>query len=103
MSQHSSNCILCGRSTPGPVVCYRCFFDYEYRQYKPKEVEDPPPVLKPKKILRTQPDWETLEDDYSVPYLHQKPTNGKQHPTLELPPNRVKHEPGGLWSRLEFS
>ncbi len=100
MSHHSNTCILCGRSTPGPVVCYRCFFDYEYRQYKPKEIEDPPPVLKSKKVLGTQPDWEALENDYSVPFLHQNPRNGKRHSPPDLP---LKHEQGGLWSRLGFS
>jgi len=41
MSEDHKTCILCGRPTSGLPVCYRCFFNYDYRSYDPKPPAPP--------------------------------------------------------------
>jgi len=108
MSQDHRTCIVCGRPTNGPVVCYRCFFDYDHRLYeKEKDVKPAPmprkhiaPKLKCNESRMNEGDSTDVSDRYVSPH---KPTcrfHKKQTQLLQLPTRSIGKNGNGFLSRL---
>jgi hypothetical protein len=99
MPQDRKTCIICGRETPGPVICYRCFFNYDYRVYDTK-ASQPPPRLKHKAIAPAPPpgpETARVQDELAA-QPHEKPLQ-----YLRLPARPARGKPGGFWSRFNSS
>lgn len=108
MSQDQRTCIVCGRRTNGPVVCYRCFFDYDHRRYEKEKMAKP--AAKPAKISEPKAEWDYLDmmdgeftavsDRYDSPHKPSHRSGKKETHLLQLPTPPKSKNGTGFLSRL---